>query len=131
MSPLNSNKLTNFHFTTVKTILQSQFTNVQFSFLFFFNLCTVYFTKKCLFFSFFLSFFFFLYAVFNSVQVSFLFLSVLFPLSCTFLFLFSFFFIINCSFTVPFFSNPISSSLRLYLNTVTIGSLPRLFNFNP
>ena len=51
-----------------------------------------------------------------------------------FLFFFLFLFIINCSFTVPFFFfsfNPISTSLCLYLNTITIGSLPRLFNFNP
>ena len=48
-----------------------------------------------------------------------------------FFFLFFFFFnnklLIHC----PFFSNLISASLCLYLNTITIGSLPRLFNFNP
>ena len=63
---------------------------------------------------------FFLYAVFNNVQVFFFFFSVLFPLSCTvlflFLFLFSFFFIffiINCSFNVPFFQPYIYLSLSL------------------
>ena len=67
----------------------------------------------------------------------FFFFSVLFPLSCSFLFLFLysfffffFFFIINCSFNVPFFPNLISTSFCLYLNTITIGSLPILFNFS-
>ena len=102
MSPLNSNNLKIFHFTTSQNniTITVQKCSVFFSSLF--NLCTVYLLKKCSFFSFFLSFFF-LYPVFNSVQVSFLFLSVLFPLSCTFFlfvfvfFFFSLFFIINCS----------------------------------
>ena len=74
----------------------------MFSFLFFFfHLCTVYFSKKMF------VLFFFLYAVFNSVQVSFFFFLVLLPLSCTFLlFFFLPFFIINCSFTVLFFLKP-------------------------
>ena len=40
-----------------------------------------------------------------------------------------FFFIINCSFNVPFFST-LYLPLCLYLNTITIGSLPSLFNFS-
>ena len=82
---------------------------------------------------------FFLYAVSNNVQVSFsFFFPSFFSLSCTFLFLFLFsffflfffiFFIINCSFNVPFFST-LYLPLSLYLNTITIGSLPSLFNFS-
>ena len=41
-----------------------------------------------------------------------------------------FFFIINCSFNVSFFSNLISTSLCPYLNSITIGSLPSLFNIS-
>ena len=140
MTPLNSNSKS---FTLqVKTILQSQFKNVQFSFLLFFNLCSDVLSillKMSV-----LSFLFFLYAVFNNVQVSlsffFLFLFFFcfspFSLSCSFLFLFwfsflfsSFFFIINCSFNVPFLST-LYLPLCLYLNTITIGSLPSLFNFS-
>ena len=119
-------------------MLQPQFKNVQFSFLLFFQSmywCTVYFTKNVC------SFFFFLYAVFNNVQVSSLFpFRLFFLLSCTFLFLFSFsfyffflsffFFIINCSFNVPYFFSTLYLPLSLYPNTITIGSLPSLFNFS-
>ena len=124
MSPLNSNNLKIFTLQ-VKTILQSQFTDVQFSFLLFFNLCTVYFTKNvCSFFLFFLymlcptmfKFFSFFFCPFSIVLYLFVFVFI--------------FFIINCSFNVPLFSNLISTSLCLYLNTITIGSLPRLFNFD-
>ena len=70
MSPLNSNSKS-FTLQQAKTILQSQFKNVQFSFLLFFNLCSDVLSillKMSV-----LSFFFFLYAVFNNVQVFFLF----------------------------------------------------------
>ena len=46
MSPLNSNKLTNFHFTTSQNNITITVHFVSFLF-FFFNLCTVYFSKKC------------------------------------------------------------------------------------
>ena len=137
MLPLNSNKLKNFHFTTSQNNVTITVHKCSVFFSSFFNLCTVYFTKNVC--SFFL--FFSLYTVFNNVQVLlffFLFLCPFFPLSCSFLFLFwfsfffsiFFFFIINCSFNVPFFSNLIFTSLCPYLNTITIGSLPSLFNFS-
>ena len=108
---LNSNSKS-FTLQQVKTILQSQFKNVQFSFLlFFFNLCSDVLSillKMSV-----LSFFFFSYAVFNNVQVSSLsffsfrlFSIVLYVFVFVFiffLFFFIFFFIINCSFNVPFF----------------------------
>ena len=90
-----------------------------------------------------LSFFlFFSYAVFNNVQVSllFFFLSVPSSLSCRFFFflffsvfiffLFIYFFfhyklLIQC----PLFFSTLYLPLCLYLNTITIGSLPSLFNF--
>ena len=121
MSPLNSNSKI-FTLQQVKTILQSQFKNVQFSFLLFFNQCSDVLSillKMSV-----LSFFLFSYAVFNNVQVSlsFFFLFVFFcfspfSLSCSFLFwfwfsflfsflFFHFFFIINCSFNVHFFFQP-------------------------
>ena len=122
MSPLNSNSKS---FTLqVKTMLQSQFKNVQFSFLLFFNLCSdvVSILLKMSVLSFFLSFF--SYAVFNNVQVSspsfFFFPSFFYcPVRFCFcfhfflFFFFIFFFIINCSFSVPFFVNLISTSLSL------------------
>ena len=137
MSPLNSNSKIFFTLQQVKTILQSQFKNVQFSFLLFFNLCTdvlsILLKMSVLF------FFFFLYAVFNNVQVSSLFFSFrlfsivpyvfVFVLIIFYIF-FHFFFIINCSFNVSFFPNLISTSLCPYRNTITIGSLPSLFNFS-
>ena len=97
----------------------------------FFNLCTVYFTKNAC--SFFLSFFL-LYAMFNNVQLlSFCFLCPFFHCPVAFCFGFTFFFpffhnklLIQC----PFFSNLISTSLCPYLNTITIGTLPSLFNFS-
>ena len=131
MSPLNSNSKI-FTLQQVKTILQSQFKNVQFSFLLFFQsmlCCTVYFTKNvCFFFLFFP-----LYAVFNNVQVSlsffflFVFFFVFLHFHCPvafcfcfgfhffFLFFFHFFFIINCSFNVPFFFQP-----YIYLSVFTL-----------
>ena len=116
----------------------------MFSFLFFFfNLCSdvLSILLKMSVLSFFFLFFFFSYAVFNNVQVSslsFFFLSVFFLLSCTFLFLFSFSFyfffiffffhnklLIQC----PFFST-LYLPLCLYLNMITKGSPPSLFNFS-
>ena len=97
----------------------------MFSFLFFYFSIYVLSIKKM----FVLSFFFF----FHMLCSSFFFFFFFFPsffLFCTFLFLFSFFFfIINCSFNVPFFST-LYLPLCLYLNTITIGSLPSLFNFS-
>ena len=126
MSPLNSNKLTNFHFTSQNNItITVHKCSVFFSLIFFFNLCTVYFTKKCSFFS----SFFFLYAQFTVFK--FPFFSSLPFFHCPVPFCFSSFFhnklLIHCPF---FFFNLISISLCLYLNTITIGSLPCLFNFS-
>ena len=139
MSPLNSNSKI-FTLQQVKTMLQSQFKNVQFSFLLFFNLCSdvLSILLKISVLSFFLSFF--LYAVFNNVQVSslsffffpsFFYCPVRFCFGFHFLFtfFFIFFFIINCSFNVPFFST-LYLPLCLYLNTITIGPPPSLFNFS-
>ena len=129
MSPLNSNSKI-FTLQQVKTMLQSQFKNVQFSFLFF-NLCTdvlsILLKMSVLSFLFFFS----ICCVQQcSSFFSFFFFPSFFPLSCRFLFLFSFFFfIMNCSFNVPFFST-LYLPLCLYLNTITIGSLPSLFNFS-
>ena len=85
------------------------------SFFFFHMLCSTMF--KFLF-----SFFFFLFHLHRPVT---------FFSFCFFLFscFFFFFFIINCSFNVPFFST-LYLPLCLYLNTITIGSLPSLFNFS-
>ena len=134
MSPLNSNKLKNFHSTSQNNItITVHKCSVLFSS--FFNLCTVYFTKNvCSFFLFFLfymlcstmfKFFSFFFSVPFSLSSSF-FLFVFFFLFFSFFF---FFFIINCSFNVPFFST-LYLPLCLYLNTITIGSLPSLFNFS-
>ena len=110
----------------------------MYSFLFFllFNLCTVYFTKKI---PFFLSCFSICCVQQYSSFFSF-FTSALFPLSCTF-FVFALFFVflffslffpnkllIHCPFFFPTLYLPLSV---FYLNTITIGSLPSLFNFNP
>ena len=129
-------KLKKFHFTSQNNItITVQKCSVFFSS--FFNLCTVY-LKKMFVLSF---FFFFFFHMLCSTIFKFLllfFLSVFFLLSCTFLFLFSsffflflfsFFFIINCSFNVPFFST-LYLPLCLYLNTITKGSPPSLFNFS-
>ena len=128
-----------FHFTTSQNniTITVQKCSVFFSSFFFQSMYCLFTKNVC---SFFL--FFFSYAVFNNVQVSlffsfcFLFFSFSpFSLSCSFMFLFlfsflfSFFFIINCSFNVPFFST-LYLPLCLYLNTITIGSLPSLFNFS-
>ena len=118
-------------------MLQSQFTNVQFSFLLFFQSMYCLFYWKCLFF---LSFFS-PYAVFNNVQVSlsffftfcfFLFLHFHCPVAFCFWysFLFSFFFFYNkLLIQCPLFLT-LYLPLSLYLNTITIGSLPSLFNFS-
>ena len=82
-------------------------------------------------------FLFFFFHMLCSTMFKFLllfFLSVFFLLSCTFLFssyFFSFsFFIINCSFNVPFFFSTLYLPLCLYLNMITKGSPPSLFNFS-
>ncbi len=124
-------------------MLQSQFKNVQFSFLLFFNLCSDVLSillKMSV-----LSFFLFSYMLCSTMfKFLFLFFSFFFlflhfhcPVAFCFcfgfhfflLFFFFFFFIINCSFNVPFFST-LYLPLCLYLNTITIGSLPSLFNFS-
>ena len=179
MSPLNSNKLTNLHFTTSQNNIMITVHKCSVFFSSFFNLCTVYFTKKMFihfpilqsqftnvqfpfpffFSSFFFSmyvlsvlltnvrsFFLFFYMLCSTMfKFLFFFFSVLFPLSCTFFcFCFPFFslffhnkLLIHCTFFhnkllihCPFFFNLISPSLYLYLTTITIGSLPSLFDFN-
>ena len=133
MSPLNSNKLINFHFTTSQNNITTAVHKCSFFFSFFSNLYTGYFSKKWSIFSFY--FFFSICCVQQCSSFPSFSLLSFFPLSCTFLFLFLFSFlfffftIINCSFTVLFL-NLIPASLCLYLNTITIGSLPSLFNFN-
>ena len=114
MSPLNSNSKI-FTLQQVKTILQSQFTNVQFSFLLFSIYVLSILLKRC---PFFLSFFLSICCVQQCSNSFLFFFSVLFPLSCTYLFLFFvfiFFFIINCSFNVLFFP-----TLYLLLSVFTL-----------
>ena len=114
---------------------------LSFLFFFFFNLCTVYITKiVCSFFLFFFLFhmlcstissvfsFFFLFFFHLHCPVAFFFF--LFSVFIFFFLFFFFRFIINCSFNASFFFNLISTSLCPYLNTITIGSLPSLFNFD-
>ena len=103
MSPLNSNKLKNFHFTTSQNHIaitvhkcsvfcfQSMyyFTKNVCSFFLFFSICCV---QQCS-----SSFFFFFFVLFFHCPLAFCF--------CFGFHIFlSFFFIINCSFNVPFFS---------------------------
>ena len=143
MSPLNSKSFT---LQQVKTILQSQFKNVQFSFLLFFNLCSdvlsILLKMSVLSFFFFLffficcvqqyssfSFFFFSFCFFLFLSIFIVLELFVFVLVFISFFFFSFFFIINCSFNVPFFST-LYLPLCLYLNMITIGSLPSLFNFS-
>ena len=137
MSPLNSNKLKKFHFTTSQNNVTITVQKCSVFFSSFFNLCSDVLSillKMSV-----LSFFFFICCVQQcpSFFSFFFFLSVFFLLSCTFLFLFSFSFyfflnfffhnklLIECS----FFST-LYLPLCLYLNTITIGSLPSLFNFS-
>ena len=114
MSPLYSNKLKTFHFTTSQNIITITVHKCSVFFSSFFNLCTVYFTKKYLFF---LSFFIMLC---STMFMFFSFFYVFFPLSCTFLFLF-FVFIFP-----PFFHNklliqcPFPSTLYLPLFVFTL-----------
>ena len=141
MSPLNSTNSKSFTLQQIKTILQSQFTNVQFSFLLF-SIYVLSILLKMSVLSFFLSFFFhmlcstmfkffffFFYFVFFSFSPSSLSCSF-FVFVLVFISFFFLFFIINGSFNVPCFSNLISTSLCPYLNTLTIGSLPSLFTFS-
>ena len=117
-------------------MLQSQFKNVQFSFLFF-SIYVLSILLKMSVLSFFL---FFPYAVFNNVQVSsffsfrlFFYCPVRFCFCFHFLFtffFFLFFFTINCSFNVPYFFSTLYLPLCLYLNMITKGSPPSLFNFS-
>ena len=135
MSPLNSNKLKNFHFPTSQnnvtitvqkgSVFFSSFFNLCSDVLsillkmsvlsFFFPICCV---QQC---SSFFSFFFFPSFFYCPVRFCF----------CFHFFFFIFFFhnklLIQCPF---FFFNLISTSLCPYLNTITIGSLPSLFNFS-
>ena len=119
-------------------MLQSQLKNVQFSFLLFFNLCSDVLSillKMSV-----LSFFFFFHMLCSTMFKFLLFLFflsvfsiVLYVFVFVFIFLFflvfHFFFIINCSFNVPFFSTSYLP-LCLYLNMITKGSPPSLFNFS-
>ena len=124
MSPLNSNKLTNFHFTTSQNNITITVHKCSIFFFFFFHLCTAYFFFKSSFFS------FFFFSICCVQQCSSFFF---FPLSFSIvLYHFFFFFFYNkLLIHYPFFSNLISASLCLYLNTLTIGLLRHLFNFNP
>ena len=142
MSPLNSNKFffffTNFHFTTSQNNIAITVLKCSVFFSFFFqSMYCLYFEKNVRSFLSFSCFFIFFNMLCSTVFKFPFFSSLSFShcpapfCFCFFFPFFSFFFIINCSFTVHFFLNLISTSLCLYLNTITIGSLPRLFNFNP
>ena len=126
MSPLNSNKLKKFHFTSQNNVtITVQKCSVFFS-SFLFNLCSdvLSILLKMSVLSF---FFFFSYAVFNNVQVSLsfffsfcFFVFLHFSLSCSFLFLvwfsflfFFFFFHNKLLIQCPFFFNLIPTSLSL------------------
>ena len=138
MLPLNSNKLKKFHFKTSQKSVTITVQKCSVFFSSFFNLCSDVLSillKMSV-----LSFFIFSYAVFNNVQVPSLLLFRLFffyfPVRFCFCFHFLFtfflsffFFIINCSFNVPFFST-LYLPLCLYLNIITKGSPPSLFNFS-
>ena len=130
MSPLNSNKLKKFHFTSQNNIT---ITVLKCSVFFssFFNLCSDVLSillKMSV-----LSSFFFICCVQQCSSFFLFFLSVFFSIFLyVFVFVFIFFFIffhnkllIQC----PFFST-LYLPLCLYLNTITIGSLPSLFNFS-
>ena len=141
MSPLNSNKLKNFHFKTSQNNVKITVQKCSVFFSSFFNLCSdvLSILLKMSVFSFFLSFsiccvqqcssfsFFFFFLFF------FLFLHFHCPVAFCFCFGFHFFFLfffynkllIQC----PFFSTSYLP-LCLYLNTITIGPLPSLFNFS-
>ena len=119
MSPLNSNNLKTFHFTSQNNVtITVQKCSVFFSS--FFNLCTDVLSillKMSV-----LSFFFFSYAVFNNVQVSstFFFFPSFFYCPVHFCFCFHFFFSFHFFFfhnklliQCPFFFNLISTSLSL------------------
>ena len=70
-------------------------------------------------------FFFFSFRLFSIVLYVFFFVFIFFLL-----FFFSFFFIINCSFNVPYFFSTLYLPLCLYLNMITKGLPPSLFNFS-
>ena len=135
MSPLNSNSK-NFSLYN-KSKQYCNHSSKMFGFLFFF-LQSMYclFTKNVC--SFFL--FFFSYAAFNNVQVSlsfffflvffFLFLHFHCPVALCFCFGFHFFFFKKLLIQCPFFFSISYLPLCLYLNTITIGLLPSLFNFS-
>ena len=122
MSPLNSNKLKKFHFTTSQNniTITVQKCSVFFS-SFFFDLCTVYLKKKVR--SFFL--FFFFHMLRSTIFKFLFFLFFFFHLHCpvafffflffsVFIIFFSFFlFIINCSFNVSFFFLTLSLPLSV------------------
>ena len=116
MSPLNSNSKIFSLYNKSKQCYNHS--SKMFSFLFFFfQSMYCLFKKKC---SFFLSFFS-MCCVQQYSSFSFLFFFHFHcPVAFYFCFgfhFFSFFFIINCSFNVPCFSNLISTSLCPYLNT--------------
>ena len=125
-----------FHFTTSQNnvTITVHKCSVFFSSVFF-NLCTVYFTENvCSFFLFFpiccvqqcSSFsFFFPFCLFFIVLYVFVFIFIYFLL-----FFLSFFFIINCSFNVSFFFSTLYLPPCLFLNMITKGSPPILFNFS-
>ena len=135
MSPLNSNKLKKFHFTTSQNnvTITVQKCSVFFSSFFQSMYCLF---KKC---SFFLSFFSSFICCVQQCSCFFSFFFFLFHLHCPVAFFFFLFFSVFIFFLF-FFHNklliqcPFLSTLYLplclYLNTITIGSLPSLFNFS-
>ena len=144
MSPSNSNKLKKFHFTTSQNnvTITVQKCSVFFSSFFFLNLCrdVLSILLKMSVLSFFLSFFFsymlcstmfkfllffFLRLFFSIVLYVFVFVSIFFLL----FFFFSFFFHNKLLIQCPFFFQPYIY-LSVFTLTITIGSLPSLFNFS-
>ena len=140
MLPLNSNKLKKFHFTTSQNNVTITVQKCSVFFSSFFNLCSdvLSILLKMSVLSFFFSFF---HMLCSTMSKFLLFLFFFFPsffycpvrfcfcFHILFTFFFHFFFIINCSFNVPFFST-LYLPLCLYLNTITKGSPPSLFNFS-
>ena len=122
-------------------MLQSQFKNVQFSFLLFFNLCSdvlsilrkksvlsffFFFHMQCSTMFKFLLFLFFSFRLFSIVLYVFVFVFIFFLLFFLSFFLFHNKLLIQC----PLFFSTLYLPLCLYLNTITIGPLPSLFNFS-
>ena len=133
MSPLNSNKLKKFHFTTSQNNVTITVQKCSVFFSSFFNLCSdvlsiLLKTSVLSFFS-----FFFLYAVFNNVQVSlsfffsfcFIFCFVFLHFHCPVAFCFGFGFHFFFSFFFLFFHNKLLIQCPFFFNLIsTSPSLP-------